>query len=228
MRSTGPVGCPTMNTMSRNRFILSAVLLGLFIALTVAVVGGWTQGVDDAWFSMMKDVEVPWLVTIAEGFHHLGGFPIAFIVAVGIGVLFMAMKKWWALAAWAGMVIGAEFLSIVTKYMVDRPRPVDSILHEVSASYPSGHAMVSGAAIGIGFAFLAGLIWYHRGRALLWIGIVFALLMALSRTYLRVHWLTDVTGGLLFGSAVVAFVAGILAMRSIGGEPAAGTGPDRE
>jgi len=216
-----------MGTTSRYRFILSAVLLAFFIALTTAVVAGWTQGVDDAWFSLMEGVEVPWLVAIAEVFHYVGGFPFAFVVALGIGGLFIAMKKWWALGAWAAMVIGAQVLSIVTKQIVDRARPVDSIIHEASSSYPSGHAMVSGAAIGIGFAFLAGLIWYRRSRALLWVGIVFALLMALSRTYLRVHWLTDVTGGLLFGSAIVAFVAGMLSMRSDGDEsdPDAASGP---
>jgi undecaprenyl-diphosphatase len=213
-----------MGTTSRNRFILSAVLFVLFLALTVAVVAGWTQGVDDAWLSAMKSAEVSWLVAVAEVFHHIGGFPLAFVVALGIGVLFIVVKKWWALGAWAGMVIGAQVLSIVTKQIVDRARPVDSIVHEASASYPSGHAMVSGAAIGIGFAFLAGLIWYQRSRTFLWIGIVFALVMALSRTYLRVHWLTDVTGGLLFGSAIVAFVGGILAMQARGEEADAGSG----
>jgi undecaprenyl-diphosphatase len=204
-----------MKTSSGRLLTLSAVLLALFLALTVSVVAGWSQPLDDAWFSLMAGAEVPWLVSVAKVFHQLGGFPTAFIVALAIGGVFIGMKKWWALGAWAAMVGGAEILSIVTKLMIDRPRPVDSILHEPSASYPSGHAMVSGAAIGIGLAVLAGLIWRRRSSLFLGFGIAFAFLMALSRTYLRVHWLTDVTGGLLFGTAVVCFVTAVLLRRGI-------------
>jgi len=178
---------------------------------------GWVQPLDDAWRSLMADTEVPWLVAVAKGFHVVGGVPVALTTSIVIGVAFAVAKKWRLLWAWIAIVAGAQILSTFVKLLVDRPRPVDALVHEASAAYPSGHAMVSGAAIGIGLAVLAGFVWPRRSRLFLYIGIAYAVLMALSRTYLRVHWLTDVVGGLLFGSAVVAFVATTAMYRRVDG-----------
>ena len=188
-------------------------MLVAFLLLTVLVVAGWTQSVDDAWLSLMEDLEVPWLLSVAELFHRLGSVPIAVVTTVVVAVVFTAMRKWRIAAVWVGIVVGANVLSTVTKLLVDRPRPVDALVHESSASYPSGHAMVSGAAIGIGLAVIVGIIWPRRHRLFLSLGIAYAVVMAWSRTYLLVHWLTDVVGGLLFGTAIVLVVAAVVIQR---------------
>ena len=211
-----------MKASPRTVLAISGILFALFLMVTVAVVAGWTQPLDDAWLSLMASVEVPWIVAVAEGFHIVGSVPVAFATTLVVAGLFIGMKKWWALGAWAAIVAGAQILSTVTKLIVDRPRPIDSLVHESSASYPSGHAMVSGAAIGFGFAVLAALIWQQRARLLLWLGLAYAALMALSRTYLRVHWLTDVVGGFLFGTAIVCFVAAVVLHQRAEREPAGG------
>ena len=178
-----------------------------FAVLTLFVVAGWTQSVDDAWLSLMEDLEVSWLLSVAELFHRLGSFEIALVTSVLIAAAFLIARKWWAFWAWFAIVAGAQVFSTVTKLLVDRPRPVGALVHESSASYPSGHAMVSGAAMGIGLAVILGIIWPNRYRLFLGVGIAYAVVMAWSRTYLRVHWLTDVVGGLLFGIAIVCLVA---------------------
>ena len=199
-----------MSIPVQRAFRLGGGLFAAFLLLTAVVVAGWTQSVDDAWLSLMEDSETLRLVSIAELFHDLGSFPIAAVTTMVVAVGFAAMRKWWAVVAWAGMVVGANVLSTLTKLLVDRSRPVDSLVFEPSASYPSGHAMVSGAAIGIGLAMIAGILWPQRRRLFLSIGIIYALVMAWSRTYLRVHWLTDVVGGLLFGTAIVCLVAAVV------------------
>jgi len=188
-------------------------MLAAFLAVTVGVVTGWVQPIDDWWRSLMADAEVTWLVAIAKGFHVIGGFLVATGTAVVVGVAFAAAKKWGMFLAWVAIVASAQILSTVVKLLVDRSRPVDALVHEASAAYPSGHAMVSGAAIGIGLAVLVGFVWPRRSRLFLGIGITYAVLMALSRTYLRAHWLTDVAGGLLLGTAVVVFVATAVMLR---------------
>ncbi len=188
-------------------------MLVAFLLLTVLVVSGWAQSVDDAWLSLMEDLEVPWLLSVAELFHRLGSVPIAVVTTVVVAVVFMAMRKWRIAAVWVGIVVGANALSTITKLLVDRPRPVDALVHESSASYPSGHAMVSGAAIGVGLAVIVGVIWPNRHRLFLGVGIAYAVVMAWSRTYLLVHWLTDVVGGLLFGTAIVLIVAAVTLQR---------------
>ncbi|MDX2345223.1 MAG: phosphatase PAP2 family protein [Acidimicrobiia bacterium] len=199
-----------MSIPVQRAFRLGGGLFAAFFLLTAVVVAGWTQSVDDAWLSLMEESETLRLVSIAELFHDLGSLPIAAATTMVVAVGFAAMRKWWAVVAWVGMVVGANVLSTLTKLLVDRSRPVDSLVLEPSASYPSGHAMVSGAAIGIGLAVIAGILWPKRHRLFLSVGIVYALVMAWSRTYLRVHWLTDVVGGLLFGTAIVCLVAAVV------------------
>lgn len=208
-----------MTTPARSPYWLSAALFLAFLTVTALVVEGWTQSLDDGWLSLMGDYEVAWLVAVARAFHVIGGYPIALVTSIAIGVAFIVLKKWWALWAWVAIVGGAQVLSAVTKTLVDRPRPVDALVHESSASYASGHAMVSGAAMAIGVAVIASFLWPRRHRLFLGFGITYAVVMAWSRTYLRVHWLTDVVGGLLFGVAIVFAVVAVVSRRRGGHAP---------
>jgi len=194
---------------SRTRLIAGVVLAGLFGLLTLFVVAGWTQALDDAWNSAMASVESDWLVSVAEWFHVVGSAPIAAPIAVAAGVGFLLARRWDLALAWVAIIGGAQITTTVTKLLVGRPRPSDALVHESSAAYPSGHATVSGAAMAIGLAVLLGFIWPRRHNLFLWIGGVYAVLMALSRTYVRVHWLTDVVGGLALGCAFVLVVAAL-------------------
>lgn len=202
-----------MGITTSKRFQVGAGLFVTFLLLTALVVAGWTQSVDDAWLSLMEDLEVPWLLSVAKLFHHLGSVPIALATSALIAVAFIIARKWWAFWVWLTIVAGAQVFSTITKLLVDRSRPVDALVHESSASYPSGHAMVSGAAMGIGLAVILGTIWPRRHLLFLGVGITYAVVMAWSRTYLRVHWFTDVVGGLLFGTAIVCLVAAAVIQR---------------
>ena len=79
------------------------------------------------------------------------------------------------------------------------------------AAYPSGHAAYSVALIACATVLVrAGVGWAVRS-AVLTIAIVLVALVALSRVYLRAHFLTDVLGGVALGLAVWSIV-GILAL----------------
>ncbi|MCZ7534327.1 MAG: phosphatase PAP2 family protein [Acidimicrobiia bacterium] len=182
---------------------LSGVLFGLFLVLTALVVAGWTQSFDDQVADIMRHAKVSWLVSAAEVFHFAGRIPLVLVlVAVGFVVLAFG-KQLRAAFIWLGIVTVAAVFSDLTKALVGRDRPVDALVQEHSFSYPSGHSMVAAAAIGLGLAIVASILWPQRRRLFLWTGWVFAVLMVLSRIYLRAHWLTDTLGGLLFGTAIV-------------------------
>lgn len=203
-----------LNVHRTRRFATSAGFFVSFGALTALVLANWTQPLDDAWNTAMADAETAWLVGVAEIFHRIGAVPIALPAAVMIAVFFLVMRRWWLAGTWVAMVVGAQILSSVTKVVVGRDRPLDALVHESSTAYPSGHAAVSGAAMAIGLAFLFGILWPNRHRLFFSAGIVYAVAMAWSRTYLRVHWLTDVVGGLVLGAAVVLAVASFTVTRS--------------
>lgn len=101
-------------------------------------------------------------------------------------------------------------LSTLTKMLVGAHRPPRAVqlLLEVDPSYPSGHVTGTLALTGI----VAVVCGRRRGRLIriaLAVGVVAVTSMvALTRLYLGVHWLTDVVGGSLLGaSAVLAGLA---------------------
>ena len=105
-----------------------------------------------------------------------------------------------------------SFASVhILKDAYDRPRPAGSLVETFGAAYPSGHAAYAVAMIACATILVrAGVGWAVRS-AVLTIAVVLVALVALSRVYLRAHYLTDVLGGVALGLAVWALV-GIAAL----------------
>jgi undecaprenyl-diphosphatase len=101
----------------------------------------------------------------------------------------------------AALAVGAAALLVtLLKDLFDRARPpvanpgLDPIgIVPADASFPSGHAATAFAA-----AVAVALVYPRLGRPLL----VLAAVVALSRVYLGMHYLLDVTAGTLLGIAV--------------------------
>jgi undecaprenyl-diphosphatase len=129
--------------------------------------------------------------------------PITIIV-----FLWLAWKRAWRTAGyWLAAVAGASAINAGIKAALHRARPGELIYSGWSGfSFPSGHSTVNIVMYG----FLAFLIarqvrqaWHlpvALGAASL------TLLIAFSRLYLGAHWLSDVIGGLAFGTAWLALL----------------------
>lgn len=112
-------------------------------------------------------------------------------------------RSWVALQALVLAYLGGTVLAIVVKALVERGRPHGFDLRALSGySYPSGHALSAAAVWGT-----AGFMFLHAGgpRILRAVGagvaIVVIPVVAVSRLYLGVHWLTDVVAGVAIGGA---------------------------
>ena len=183
---------------------LAACLL-LFAALTVAVTHGdlipdwdahlnrWLE--DNASHSLTRGFE---LITNAGSFW---GLLVVCVIAAG---LLVRERAWVDLTLLVAALAGAAILNPLAKQAIARPRPAyhDPHLVLTTYSYPSGHAMGTTAVYGA-LAFIAARRLRAGPRATVAVvaaaGIV--VLIATSRVYLGAHYLSDVVGGVLLGSA---------------------------
>lgn len=193
----GPEPLPVLR---RRLLVAGVVLLLLGLALTVVVAtSGVLQPLDDRFRELMVAGRWEPLVRVAEALSIGFGTVVLWPVRVAVTVVIAVRRQWSALAAWGAAVVLSELLIGPVKALVDRPRPPGSLVETTNASYPSGHAIASAVTlIGVVMALTAG------RRRLHWMvgAVVLAAVVALSRTYLSAHWLTDVVGGTLLGAGL--------------------------
>jgi undecaprenyl-diphosphatase len=127
-------------------------------------------------------------------------------VPVGIAVALLIARRPWAASAF---ILGSAVSSGVVQVMkigFGRARPEQILIPLDSPSFPSGHT-ANAATIVVLLALLL------RRRWIAVAGAGYVVLMALSRTYLGAHWVTDTLGGILVGSALAVLVWVIFARR---------------
>ena len=170
-----------------------------------------TPRIDEVAFDIADTIRFEPLTAIVEAFTQLGSSP-AMGLLVLVTLLFALQRRRWieAAALAAGAALSYALVHIL-KAAYDRPRPSGSLVETCGAAYPSGHAAYAVAMIACATILVrAGVGWAVRS-AVLTIAIVLVALVALSRVYLRAHYLTDVLGGVALGLGVWAIV-GILAL----------------
>ena len=175
--------------------VVDLAAIGLFVALTIAVTGSSSLALDSSAFEIADDLRAPWLNDAAKIITTLGVIAIVgSAVVVGAAVLIRHRNRLRAAALVAGAALAWLTVWIV-KSLVDRPRPPDPLVHTSGQSYPSAHAANSIGWLALGIA-LSVVIPTRGGRiAAVTAGAVVAVLVGLSRIYLRAHYASDVLGG---------------------------------
>jgi membrane-associated phospholipid phosphatase len=151
-------------------------------------------------------------------FEHLSDWWVKSLVIVGIGLVADLLgRSRFPFGAGLGAVsyLAAEGLSALLKGVFDRPRPsvVDPAVHPLvavphSGSMPSTHAATAFAA-----ALAVGLVHPRLLRPLL----ALAALIAFSRVWLGVHYLSDVLVGAALGAAIALVLWRLSKMRRLDG-----------
>jgi undecaprenyl-diphosphatase len=142
------------------------------------------------------------LVEVAKVVTHLGAFPIV-AGLVTATALVLALRRSYADAL--VLVVGLVLVVIavrVTKDVIGRPRPVDSLVDTSGDAYPSGHAAYATAWVAAAVA-LTRQLRLVTSSVLVFVGVGIAAAVGGSRVYLRAHWWSDVAGG--WGLAVGIF-----------------------
>ncbi len=192
----------------------AVILFWWLVATTVAILAmaigparEFIERIDKSWFDVMVDAEVGGLITLAEILAFAGGAYVTVPARLGIAIWLGRRAAWDRLGVWVGTIFLSESTLTILKALYDRARPPVGLNQVVlsSSSFPSGHTVEAMAvAIALVYVFAkAG----KPARHWFYVAAAYAVAMALSRTYLRVHWLSDVTFGTVIGaSAAMAAV----------------------
>lgn len=208
--------------------LLAVVGLWIFGVLAEEVVEGDTGKFDERILLAMRqpgNLAVPigpsWLLQVAKDVTAFGGgFGIGLITLAVLGYLLLE-RRFGFFVFVAVSVYGGAALALIFKTLFHRPRPqvVPHLTDIATASFPSGHSMISSVA----YLTLAALLsrTAHDFRAKVYflaVALVLIVLIGTSRLYLGVHYPTDVFAGWAMGSAwamICCLVAHYLANRRI-------------
>ena len=128
-------------------------------------------------------------------------------------VLLKVWKRWFEPLILAVTLIVEASAFIVVTTVVNRPRPPVARLDNspVGSSFPSGHVAAAAAY----FAITVIIFWHTRKVCARTLAVIVTslipLIVALSRMYRGMHFLSDVVGGALLGAAAVTVT--VLVMR---------------
>lgn len=189
--------------------LLTAVvttLLAVVVWVAVAVPGTapLVQELDDSWRGLMAAREWAPFVVLAQVFALVGGVWVTVPLRIVVALWLWQRRRWTQFWVWVLAVVPAQAVTSLGKYLYNRPRPGDGLGQAMTASYPSGHA-TNAAVIALALVFI--LIPPGSRRTWLIMAVGYALVMAWTRTYLRMHWLSDVTGGFLWGTSCALWAA---------------------
>ena len=139
-------------------------------------------------------------LTIALALSALGS-PTG--VSVAIVLTLLALRRRSAAIVAIGVPLGAFLTDTLLKLLFHRPRPLEAAIPLPSSySFPSGHATVAAATYLTLAVLLADRLGTRRAKTLcVALGALLAIAIAGSRVYLGVHYLSDVVGGLVLGTA---------------------------
>jgi membrane-associated phospholipid phosphatase len=189
---------------SRRGLLVSGSLLAGAAAVTLLYLLPATrpavQEVDDAVWRFAGAVRNGPATAVAVVLSWLGSGLVNWPLRIAALLLLAWRRHWLRLAAFALAVLTSELLIGTLKAAVDRPRPPDSLIATSGASFPSGHAIAT-AVTAVGLVLVLAPPGRKRWR---WEvnAVVLTSVMALSRVYLRAHWLSDTVAGALLGAGL--------------------------
>ena len=192
--------------------------LFMLVALAVIIITGWlaveladevlegtTQQYDEWVLRHLRapgDLHDPvgpeWFEDIWRDITALGSSAILTLVTVSCAVYLLMRRHHRTLLLLLAATLGGLVVVLVLKNMFDRPRPefASPDAYVLTASFPSGHSMLSAVVYLTLGALLARTTNEYRYKVyFLTMAVLVTVLIGFSRVYLGVHYPTDVLAG---------------------------------
>lgn len=186
-----------------------AVASFVLVAYTVLIGDdpGPTPG-DETAIELVGHLQSGALESLSKVFGFLGSGTFTWILTAVCAVLLAARRRWTEFGVLlAGMTLTSVGIHEF-KDAVDRPRPPDPLVETAGSSFPSGHAAHSVLYVWLAVTIVLRLRpGMTRAALVVAAGIALTALVGLSRVYLNVHYLSDVSGGWALGAACFSLCA---------------------
>jgi membrane protein DedA with SNARE-associated domain/membrane-associated phospholipid phosphatase len=166
----------------------------------------------DRWaFDVTDPLHTTALADAAKVVTALGAFPA--VAAAALATAIWALTRGRPVDA-AALVLGvllSHFASTAAKDAYDRARPSGTLVDTIGSAYPSGHAVQAVTLVACATVLVRGGAGWAARIAAVTVAVALVAVVAATRVYLRVHYLSDVLGGFALGVAVWSLV-GIVAL----------------
>lgn len=191
--------------------LMATLAVSLFVLVAYLVVIGRDAGPtpgDVTAFEVADHLRGGLLTSVSKGVTFLGSGVFTWSLTAVCAALLAARRRW----AEVGVLLAGMTLSTVgfleIKDAVDRPRPDDPLVDAAGSAFPSGHAAHSVLYVWLAVTIVLRLRpGMAQASAVVAAGIGLTVLVGLSRVYLNVHYLSDVSGGWALGAACFSFCA---------------------
>ncbi len=189
-----------MERILKDKWALFLALISIisFVIIMINLSNPYLLSIDYSINSFMALVQNPYLLNVAEILGYIfDSISILIMILIISAVIFIyGLRKDSLFLLSTGIATGV--FVFLLKGLISRERPLNSIIQELTSSFPSGHAAVS--FILFGFFIYLTLKYKPKMKKLLVAALViFILLIGFSRVYLNAHWFSDVIGGFLLG-----------------------------
>lgn len=216
-----------------------AIIGGLILAfLQIAdeMGEGEMEAFDQAILMLFRDptnvdqvIGPAWMHEMVRDITALGSFSLLGLIVLGVCAYLVLAKMRSAAVLVLVSVLGGTLISTLLKLGYNRPRPdLAAMSQQFTASFPSGHAMLSAVTFLTIGALLARLAPTRPLQILSISAAIFlTVIVGVSRLYMGVHYPSDVLAGWSLGAAwalLCSTVAVVLQRRGSVDRPRATTG----
>jgi undecaprenyl-diphosphatase len=205
--------------LSKNKELIVVNILGfyLFAKMVEDVIEKEYIMVIDRWISIhINTTHTPLINTLMIFLTNFSGAIGIFVFSVLILCILLYKKLYQDMLLYVYSVAGANVVFVTIKMIVQRLRPDCNLIFVSGYSFPSGHATMATAMAVAVYIIFSKRVNKPVMRVFLFTAcLIWIVMIAFSRIYLDVHWLSDVLAGIGLGLFWVTFVVLIQRFMSI-------------
>jgi membrane-associated phospholipid phosphatase len=186
---------------------LAAVGTFAFFGLEALLEDRTVLPLDREAFSVTRALHVEPATTIVARATDLGSLPVTAAAVLATAAWALVRRRGVIEAVALPLALGLTFVAVhVAKAELARPRPSRPLVESTTFSFPSGHSAYAVALVACAIVLVRAGHGLAVRFAAVTVAVGLAAGVALSRVYLRAHYLSDTLAGVAIAVAVFALV----------------------